>query len=344
MTAPPSPPADPRGHDRHGDNHALHDRDGHGRQGLGAGHARQRGHGHDHRVDPAAGDTRVAAAIAVNLLLTVAQIVGGIVAGSLALVADALHNLSDALSLLIAFAARKIARRASDDAMTFGYGRIEMVAALVNYTTLAVLGLWLGSEAVRRLVEPERVDGVIVVAVAGLALAIDVVTAVLVFGLSRTSANMRAAFLHNVADALGSVAVIGAGVLVILFDWRLADPLVTMAIAGYILWLSLSEVGAVIRVLMLGAPPGIATGDVVAAVRAVDGVSDVHRTRFWQVGEREAAFDAHVVIDEGAWSRADAIKADVKRALADGFGITASTLELECAVHARASAPAYGPG
>ena len=108
------------------------------------------GHGHHHHVDPEAGDRRVFAAIAVNMGLTVAQIVGGIISGSLALIADALHNFSDAISLIIAFAARKIARRPRDAEMTFGYGRVEVVAALINYTTLIVIENWF--EELKRLV------------------------------------------------------------------------------------------------------------------------------------------------------------------------------------------------
>ena len=117
------------------------------------------GHGHHHHVDPDAGDKRVFAAIAVNMILTVAQVVGGILSGSLALIADALHNFSDAVSLIIAFAARRIARRPRDEDMTFGYGRVEVVAALVNYTTLIVVGLYLLYEAALRFADPQPVGG-----------------------------------------------------------------------------------------------------------------------------------------------------------------------------------------
>ncbi len=127
------------------------------------------GHHHHHHVDPEAGDAKVLWAVGVNLALTVVQIIGGIWAGSLALVADAIHNLSDAVSLGIAFAARKIARRPADAAMTFGYGRAEIVAALVNYTTLIVIGVYLVYEAILRLINPADVDGWLVVIIAGVA-------------------------------------------------------------------------------------------------------------------------------------------------------------------------------
>ena len=281
-------------------------------------------------------------AIAVNLGLTLAQIAGGIVSGSLALIADAVHNFSDAISLVIAFAARKIARRPSDASMTFGYGRIEVVAALVNYTSLIVIGFYLIFEAVGRFLEPEGVDGWIVVIIAGIALAVDLATALLTWSLSRESVNIRAAFLHNVADALGSVAVIIAGTLILLYDWRLVDPIVTLMIAAYILWQSFAEIGPVIRILMNGSPADIAGPEVVARMLAVDGVRDVHHAHFWQMQEHESALDAHVVVEEGAWNRADAIKADVKALLAAEFGIAHSLIELECSRHACQGAQTFG--
>jgi len=299
-------------------------------------------HHHHHHVDPGAGDRRVVLAIAVNLGLTLAQIAGGIVSGSLALIADAVHNFSDAISLVIAFAARKIARRPTDASMTFGYGRIEVVAALVNYTSLIVIGFYLIFEAVGRFLEPEGVDGWIVVIIAGIALAVDLATALLTWSLSRESVNIRAAFLHNVADALGSVAVIIAGTLILLYDWRLVDPIVTLMIAAYILWQSFAEIGPVIRILMNGSPADIAGPEVVARMLAVDGVRDVHHAHFWQMQEHESALDAHVVVEEGAWNRADAIKADVKALLAAEFGIAHSLIELECSRHACQGAQTFG--
>ncbi len=303
------------------------------------------GHGHHPHVDPEAGDRRVLAAIAVNMGLTVAQIVGGLLSGSLALIADALHNFSDAVSLIIAFGARRIARRPRDADMTFGYGRIEVVAALVNYTTLIVIGLYLMVEAAMRVLDPQPVEGWPVVIIAGLALAVDTVTAALTFAMSKTSVNIRAAFLHNVADALGSVAVIVAGTLILLFDWRLVDPVVTALIAGYILWQSLRDVGPVVRILMLGSPPDVKTGAVLEAVRGIEGVKGIHHAHVWQMDEHRTALDAHVVIAAGCWGRADAIKTRIKTALEEDFGIGHSTIEMECARHACAAPSDFGgPG
>ncbi len=300
------------------------------------------GHGHHHHIDARTGDRRVALAVGVNLMLTVVQVVGGILAGSLALIADALHNFSDAIALIIAFGARRIARRPADAEMTYGYGRAEVVAALINYTTLIVIGLYLVYEAVMRFIEPQGVDGWMVVIVAGVALVVDVATAMLTFTLSKTSVNIRAAFLHNVADALGSVAVIVAGTAIILWDWRLIDPAVTLLIAGYILWQSFAEIRGVIRILMLGSPPEIDATKVVARLRGIDGIASVHHAHLWQMGEHEPAFEAHLVIAEPDWERSLAIKDAARRLLLEEFGIRHTTLETEADGGPERRPPVYG--
>ncbi|MGF1551716.1 MAG: cation diffusion facilitator family transporter [Paracoccaceae bacterium] len=276
----------------------------------------------------------MALAVGANLALTLAQIAGGLFAGSLALVADAIHNLSDALSLVIALAARRIARRPASAAMTFGYGRAGAVAALVNYTLLAAIGAWLAVEACLGLVDPQPVVGWVVVAVAAVALAVDVATVRLTRPMAAGSANMRAAVLHNLADALGSIAVLVSGVLVILYDWRLVDPLLTLAIAAYVLWHVGRDAGGVVRVLMLGSPPDVEVDAVLDAIAEVEGVADVHHLHLWQLDERRNALDAHVTIEAGQWRRADAVKAAVKRRLAQRFAVAHTTIELECAAHA----------
>jgi cobalt-zinc-cadmium efflux system protein len=295
-----------------------------------------------HHLDPSAGDARVVWAVVANLGLTVAQIVGGILSGSLALIADAIHNLSDALALVIAFMARKIARQPANEKMTFGYGRAEIVAALINYTTLIVIGLYLVYEAVLRFFNPEDVDGWLVVIIAVIALAVDLVTALLTYSLAKQSVNIRAAFLHNVADALGSIAVILAGSLILLYDWRLVDPLVTLMIAGYILWQSFSEIVFVIHILMLGSPTNFNTKDVFDRMLSIKGVADVHNLHLWKMQEHENALDAHVVIDTGQWKNADEIKKEVKSMLSSSFKIRQTTLEVECSFHACEEPKAIG--
>ncbi|WP_339692940.1 cation diffusion facilitator family transporter [Celeribacter baekdonensis] len=289
-------------------------------------HHRHAAHAHHHHhIDPDAGDARMAAAIGVNLLLTVAQIIGGVISGSMALIADAIHNLSDAVSLVIAFGARKLARRPRDGAMTFGYGRAEVVAAMINYITLMVISIYLFSEGVARFWNPPEIEGWIVIIIAGIALVIDLITAALTYSMSKNSLNIRAAFLHNLADAGTSVAVIFGGAVILIYDWRLIDPILTVAISLYILWHAFLEIRPVIRILMLGAPDGTRAGDVAAAMSEVDGVEDVHHLHLWQIDEHRSSVEAHVVLN----GESHVVLTQVKTLLKERFSITHSTLEVE---------------
>lgn len=298
---------------------------------------------HDHaNIDPASGDLRVSIAIWANALLTVAQIIGGILSGSLALIADALHNFSDMAALVIAFAARKIARRPADAHMTFGYGRIEIIAALINYTTLILVGFYLIYEGGMRMIDPPEVAGWTVVMLGGVALAVDSLTAILTYSMQKGSVNIRALFLHNLSDAFASVAVITGGALIILYDMRWVDPAITIGIALYILYLAFTEIRGPIRTLMLGSPADIDDQEVFAMLGNVEGVVDVHHVHFWQMQEHSAALDMHVVLEFEAWSRLEDIKDTIKQRLKNEFDITHSTLEFEREDRAHQNASFYG--
>ncbi|MCF6370392.1 cation diffusion facilitator family transporter [Rhizobium halophilum] len=285
-------------------------------------------HHHHQHSQAEGGDRRMVLAILVNVGLTFAQIAGGILSGSLSLIADALHNFSDAASLVIAAYARRIARRPSNAAMTFGYVRAEVVAALINYTTLIVIGLYLVYEAVMRFITPEPVEGWIVVWVAVVALVVDLATAFLTYAMSKGSMNIRAAFVHNVADALGSVGVIIAGTLILLYDWQIVDPIVTLAIAAYILWQAFSEIGGAIRMLMLGTPSDIDVPQLIDRLSGVEGVVDIHHVHVFAIDEQLTAMEAHVVLAEGHGEAAERVKARLKELASHDFGIRHSTLEL----------------
>ncbi len=298
---------------------------------------------HDHaHIDPESGDRRVSLAIWANALLTVAQIVGGIFAGSLALIADALHNFSDMASLVIAFVARKIARRPADERMTFGYGRIEVVAALINYTTLILVGVYLIYEGGMRMIDPPHVAGWTVVILGGVALVVDTLTALLTYSMQRGSVNIRALFLHNLSDALASVAVIFGGTLIILYDLRWVDPAITIGIALYILYLALTEIGGPIRMLMLGSPPDMDASAVVEAMTQVHGVRGVHHVHLWQMQEHKVALDCHVVLEGRDWTELEAVKQAIKTVLKKNFGITHSSLEFETSANAHEDASLFG--
>lgn len=294
------------------------------------GPARPHGHSHAHTHTHAhAGDGRIGWAVAVNLALTAAQIVGGILSGSLMLIADALHNLSDAMALLIAFAARRISRRPADDVMTFGYARAEVVAALINLTTLIVISLFLVWEAVGRLIDPQPVDGWVVVWIAALALVIDIGTALLIRAQAKDSLNLRAAFLHNLADAGASAAVIVGGVAVATLGWMRVDGLLTLLISVWIIRHCWGDLKESIRILMNAAPDAPAREDVRAAMEAVEGVASVHHVHLWRIDERRLSLEAHLVSESAGAEAVSAVRVRVRETLGVRFGIGHVTLEIE---------------
>ncbi len=272
-------------------------------------------------------DRRLLVAIAVNMLLTLAQVVGGILSGSLALIADALHNFSDAASLLIAWVARRVGRRPADHFKTFGYKRAEVIATLVNLVTLVLVGLYLVYDGLWRLFEPQIIEGWMVVIIAGVALVIDVITAMLTFSMSKRSMNIRAAFLHNVSDALASVGVIVAGAAILLYGWYWVDAAVTLLIAGYVLYQAATLLPKTVHILMEGAPEDIVIEEVISVMESVEGVSNIHHLHIWQLDEHKNALEAHVVI--ASFSKTEPIKSALKAALAEQFSIIHSTLEFE---------------
>ncbi len=284
------------------------------------------GHDHHHDVETM-GDQRLLIAIIINMLLTLAQVVGGIISGSLSLIADALHNFSDASSLLIAVIARKIGRQPPDAFKTFGYKRAEVIAALINLVTLVLIGLYLIYEALWRFYSPQEIEGWIVVIVAGVALVIDVATAMLTYSMSKNSLNIRAAFLHNVSDALASVGVIVAGSLILLYGWYWTDTVMTLAIAGYVLYQAATMLPLTIHILMQGTPENLTIDEVIIAMEKTAGVCNVHHVHVWQIDEHQIALEAHVVITD--FAQTEQVKTALKAELKQRFSIAHSTLEFE---------------
>jgi cobalt-zinc-cadmium efflux system protein len=182
---------------------------------------------------------------------------------------------------------------------------------------------------VTRFANPEPIAGWIVVIVAGVALLIDLGTAALTYAQSKDSMNIRAAFLHNVADALGSVGVIIAGTLMLMYDWWIVDPIVTLAIALYILWHAFAEIGEAIRMLMLGVPSGIDLKGLVTEMKRSKGVQNVHHVHLWAIDEKRTALEAHVVVADDCGRDSDAIRERLCAMLSERAGIDHVTLQFE---------------
>ena len=274
-------------------------------------------------------DSGLWVAVSINLLLTFVQVVGGVISGSLSLVADALHNLSDAASLGIALFARVVGRKPADQYKSFGYQRAEIVAALMNLTILLVVSLYLLFEAFWRIAEPREVVGWIIIVVAGGALFIDTATAFITFKMSKTSLNMKAAFLHNLTDALGSLGVILAGALIILYQLYWVDTLIAFLIAGFVLWQALKILPKTIHILMEGTPEDLSAAEIKLAMERVDSVEDVHHIHVWNIDEHRVALEAHVVVSASEFKEVELIKANLKKMLFIDFNVDHSTLEFE---------------
>jgi cobalt-zinc-cadmium efflux system protein len=292
--------------------------------------------GHSHGVSRSeemegVSDTRLLFAVVLNQLLTVGQVVAGIFSGSVALLSDAAHNFNDANALLIAYIARRISKKDANERYTFGYRRAEMIGALINLTLLAVIGLYLIYEGIKRLIQPGEVIGWIMAATAVLALVIDVATALLLWAMSRGSLNVRAAFVHNIVDALGSVAVLLGAAAIIWLDWVWVDPAITLLIASYVLWQVFKMLPQATRVLMEGAPVDLDLHGMLDSVRQINGVESLHHVHVWELDEQHRAMEAHIVILESNATDLESIIQRIKKCLVDNYSIQHSTLEFEFA-------------
>jgi cobalt-zinc-cadmium efflux system protein len=268
--------------------------------------------------------------VIVNLGLSVFEFAAGAVAGSVALMADALHNTNDAGALLIAYVARKISRRGADHRYTFGYRRAELIGAMIQLTALTVVGLYLLFEAAKRFYAPEPLLGGWMMIAAGVALLVDIVTAWLLWSMSKGNLNVRAAFLHNLTDAAASIAVLLGGAAVYWLNWHWIDPLLTLLIAGYILYMSVGMLKQTASILMEGAPSGFHVNDLKRDIGSIEDVMDIHHIHVWELDEHRRALEAHIVIShEVSMAEMETIKEKVRKRLHDRFAIEHSTLEME---------------
>jgi cobalt-zinc-cadmium efflux system protein len=284
-------------------------------------------HNHSHGTENVS-DGVLLWTVIVNLGLSVFEFVAGAISGSVALMADALHNTNDAAALLIAYIARKISRKGADEHYTFGYRRAELIGAMIQLTALILVGLYLVYEAVRRIFDPEPLAGGWIMAAAGVALIVDVITAWLLWSMSKGSLNVKAAFLHNLTDAGASVAVLLGGAAIYWLDWTWVDPVLTLLIAGYILRMSFGLLRKTSRILMEGTPPGLSLAAIKETIENLDGVDNAHHLHVWELDEHHKALEAHVRIVENGQSHST-LRKQIKDLLENNFSITHSTLELE---------------
>ena len=268
-------------------------------------------------------------AFLINVLLSIFQIIGGILSGSLSLIADALHNFTDAITIGLGIFARIIGRRPADKIRSFGYKRAEMIAAFINVISLIIIGFFLIYEALLRFIEPSVISGKLVIIVASIALIVDLATTIITAYLSKESTNMKVVYLHNLADSLASVAVIIGGFFILKYDMYWIDAFLTLLIALYILLQSFMLTPDILNFFMDGTPKGINIDQIKKKVEEIDLVIDMHDIHVWGIDEEQNALEAHVIVEVSELKEVENLKYQIKGILDKSFNISHSTLEFE---------------
>ena len=279
------------------------------------------------RTSGAADRRLLALSLALLVAFMAVEVVFGILASSLALLADAGHMLTDAAALALALVAASLAARPPGGRWTFGFGRVEILAAQANGLTLGLLGLWIVVEAVRRLVSPPDVDATVVGLVAAAGIAVNLVVVALLARAQRQSLNVRGAYLHIVTDLAAFVGTGIAAALILLTGWDRFDALASLLVAALMLaaaWTLLRESG---RIFLEGAPSSAPPADVGPAIAGHAGVVETHDLHVWTVTDGFPALSAHVLVQPGA--DCHRIRLELERLLHERFGIDHTTLQVE---------------
>ena len=282
---------------------------------------------HDHQ-DVRAGSRRaLALALGITALYTVVEVAGGLVTGSLALLADAAHMLSDNVALALALFAVWLADRPTTPERTYGYKRAEVLAALANGVTLVALSIWIFYEAFQRFRDPPDVLGGWVLLIGVVGVAVNLAVGLILFRARSGSLNVEAAFRHVVADLLGSIGVVAAGVAILATGWLEADPLVSVLIGVLVLASSWSILRDSTTILLEAAPSGIDTRSVGERLARAPGVVEVHDLHIWTITSGFPALSAHVLVGRG--EDCHARRLELARLLHDEFGIEHTTLQVD---------------
>lgn len=291
----------------------------------------QHSHGGGARATSPARRRALVIALVLNAAFLVIEFTGGIVFNSLALVSDAVHQFSDVVALGIALGALVMADRPPTARNTYGWKRAEVLAALGNGVALIAISVWIVVEAIDRFGSPDDANGTAMIVLGLAGLVVNAGSAYVVVRVSGGNLNLRAAFLHLASDALGSLAAVVAGIVILATGSTWADPAASILIAVLIVLATLQLVRDATGVLLEAAPRGLDSDAVTVSLETAPGVAQVHHLHLWSIGSEEAALSAHVVLEEAeslhaAQEQGDALKA----LLAARFGIDHATLELEC--------------
>ena len=292
---------------------------------MSAGHSHSHDHGHAHGA--ADFGRAFAVGIALNLGFVIVEAIYGFIANSMALLADAGHNLSDVLGLVVAWAGAAMAKRASSPRFTYGLKKASILAALINGLFLLVAVGAIGAEAVRRLFNPAPTDGETVMIVAGIGIVINGATALMFARGREHDINIRGAYLHMAADAAVSAAVVFAGLVILWTGQQWVDPVMSLAVAAIILWGSIGLIKESVWMSLAGVPAGIDVDQVEAALAQLPGVETVHDLHVWPLSTTETALTAHLVAP--AVASTDELLGTARAMLHDRFRIEHCTIQIE---------------
>lgn len=298
---------------------------------MSHGHSHSHAHGHGHPHATARADIDNVRPITITLALVVAymgmEVIGGFLSGSLALLADAGHMLSDAGALALTLFAMKFARRPATTSRTYGYYRAEILAALINGATLVAIAAFIFIEAFDRLRNPSQVEGPLMFAIACGGLIVNAAGLWFLRAGDDDNLNLRGAWLHVLTDALGSVQAIVAGAVIWAYGWTWADPLASMLIGALVVYSSWTLIQQSVAVLMEGAPGHINVDDVRSALLGIAGVSNVHDLHVWTISSGFIALSAHLTCVED--DKRDSVLHSAHDVLTQRFGIRHSTIQLD---------------
>ncbi len=268
--------------------------------------------------------------IVLNSIITIAQVIGGFISGSLALLSDALHNFSDVLSLVISYVASRLSKKQASRSRTFGYKRAEIIAAFVNSSTLLVVAILLIIEAVERFENPQVIGTGLVIWLSLLAILVNGFSVLLVRPSADHNMNMKSAYLHLLTDMMASVAVLIGGILMKLYEIYWIDPLLTIIIALYLIYMGFDLLKASTRVLMLFTPETIEVNDIVHSISSLEEVKNVHHVHIWQLNEQEVHLEAHIDFYKDInLSTFDTILQEIEEKVFHEFGINHVNIQPE---------------
>jgi len=268
--------------------------------------------------------------IVLNILITISQVIGGLISGSLSLLSDALHNFSDVISLLISYIADKYSKKEASIKRTFGYKRAEIIAAFVNSATLIIVAFYLVYEAIERFFEPQEIESSLVIWLALLAIVANGLSVLLLKKESKENMNMRSAYLHLLTDMSASVAVLIGGLLMKYYEWFWVDSLLTILIAIYLLIMGYDLLKSSFKVLMLFTPDELNLEKINKSISQIPEIKNVHHIHIWQLNEEEVHMEAHIdFYNDITLSEFDRILIKIEEKLYHDFGINHVNIQPE---------------